>query len=122
MGPSAQPLRILGGLVDATLAYLEFTTVNGTGVNTSVRALAGWSLGTFTAGVAALTFPKHYRGIILLGSGEDLRGTPTTEHIFDLRTPSVAAGTGVIVATDKLAGTEENPTTTTIRLCFLVFE
>src|SRR4029078_11079573 len=58
-GPSAQPLAILAGVENAEFAYLEYTVASS--VVTLVRAPKGWSLGNFSSGIAALTFPKHYQ-------------------------------------------------------------
>lgn len=116
MRPRAQPSRVIG-LLDPLFYYMEITVASG--VVTNVVRPEGFAVGTFAAGVAALTFPRHFRTLMLVKAQENTRGAPTTEHDFDLRTVNVSLGTAVIVTSDKLAGTEENPVDGTIRLLFL---
>lgn len=119
MRAGGHPIRIFNALRDTQLHYFECSTVNGTGANTLIKGGSGITLGTFTAGVAAVTFPRSYTQFMLLDGQEDARGILSTEHQFDLRSVNLALGTAVMVANVKSTGVESNPLTGTLRFLFL---
>lgn len=118
IGRDAQPLRVLQ-LTNASLVYLEYTVSSGT--VTAVKAPAGWSLGNFTTGVAALTFPTDLDFVFPFeGSDDTDNASATSRHRISTKTISTTAGTAVVRSLDDNDGTTENPADGTIRLCYLV--
>lgn len=118
IGRDAQPLRILG-VTNATLVYLEFTTLSG--VLTDVRVPPDWALGDFTAGVAALTFPTHYDVFFPFVGQEDTdNASATSRHQLFTKTVNRAAGTASVRSSDDNDATTENPVDGTFTLCYLV--
>lgn len=120
IGPSAQPVHVLNGLPNFSFVYLEYTVSSG--AVTKVSAPAGWALGNFTAGVAALTFPGYYDGVLpFVGSENTDNASATSRHQLLTKTISVSAGTASVRCIDDNDGTTEQPVDGTIRLAYAVF-
>jgi len=120
-GPGAQPLAILGGVENAEFAYLEYTVASS--VVTLVRAPKGWSLGNFSSGIAALTFPKHYKVFFpFVGNESVTDASSTNRDYFETKTVVVASGTAVVNSVDENNGAIEAPVDGTVRLLYLVGE
>lgn len=119
IGPNAQPLRVLNGLPDAAIAYLEYTVSSGT--VTAVSVPAGWALGNFSTGVAALTFPKYYSAVFPFEGQENTdNASATSRHQLETKTINLTAGTASVRCFDQNDGTTENPVDGTFRLAYLV--
>lgn len=113
------PLVGVLGVRNAELAYLEYTVSSGT--VTSVQVPSGWSLGNFSSGVAALTFPAHYRCFFPFEGQENTdNANATSRHRLMTKTVSLSAGTASVRCEDNNDGTTENPVDGTFRLCYLV--
>ena len=119
MGSDARPVWLLGDLENGQFAVLQYTVSSGT--VTLVRAPAGWALGNFSSGIAALTFPKHY-GVMFpfVGQENTTNASATSRHQFLTKTIDVAAGTASVLSVDDNDGTTETPADGTFRLCYLV--
>jgi hypothetical protein len=72
-----------------------FTTSTGAFVATG-EPLAEYSLGSFTAGVAALTFPKHLTFLHGFGTHNTDSATEALRHHLEVRNVNYAAGTAVV--------------------------
>ena len=119
MGPNARPVTALGDIENPQFALLRYTVSSGT--VTVVKAPAGWSLGNFSSGIAALTFPKHYAEMFpFTGQENTTNASATSRHKLETKTIDVAAGTASVVCTDDNDGTVENPVDGTFRLLYLV--
>lgn len=120
MAKAAQsfPIGVLG-VRNADIAYLEFTVASS--VVTAVRKPAGWTLGDFSSGVAALTFPKHYAVFFPLEGQENTdNASATSRHRLMTKTVDVVAGTASVRVEDNNDGTTEAPVDGTFRLAYLV--
>jgi hypothetical protein len=117
--PSAQPVHVADGLADFTFIYLEYTVASGT--VTAVKQPKGWALGNFTAGVAALTFPKYFAQLFpFIGNEDTDNASATSRHQLLTKTVSLSAGTASVRCVDDNDGTTENPVDGTIKLMFAV--
>lgn len=119
VGSNSQPLSLLGDLPNGQVAVLRYTVSSGT--VTLVKAPKGWSLGNFSSGIAALTFPKHYNEMFpFVGAENTTNASATSRHCFHTKTIDTAAGTASVLSVDDNDGTVETPADGTFRLCYLV--
>jgi len=104
---------------NAELLYLEYTVASGT--VTAVTVPNGWSLGNFSSGIAALTFPKHYNKFYPFeGQENTTNASATSRHQLETKTIVVASGTASVICVDQNDGTVENPVDGTFRLAYVV--
>lgn len=120
MVPSAQPVHVSNGLPNFALHYLEYTVASG--VVTAVSVPAGWALGNFSAGIAALTFPKYFDGFFpFVGSEDTDNASATSRHSLYTKTVSKSGGTASVRCIDDNDGTTENPVDGTFKLVYATF-
>lgn len=111
----ASPARGAGALRGGCyIVGLEFTTSSE--AVTSVSGQTGFTVGDFTAGVAALTFPKHFRFLHGHGNDDDTVTTGAARQKLLLSAIDYAAGTAVLQCVDGDAGDDEAIADDTYRL------
>lgn len=119
IGPKAHLLRLLGDIENPQFAYLEYTVASST--VTAVKVPSGWSLGNFSSGIAALTFPKHYTVFYPFeGQENTTNASATSRHQLETKTVSTTLGTASVICVDQNDGTVEAPVDGTFRLLYLV--
>lgn len=82
-----------GGLEIGAI-YGTFTT--STGAFSQTRGPKGFTLGSFTSGVAALTFPTHLHFLYAFGHHNTDSATEAERHSLVVRDVDLTAGTAVV--------------------------
>jgi hypothetical protein len=108
--PNGFPLFVDPDLKDGGIAVWRGTVASG--VVTKVGGLC--TLGDFSTGVAAGTFPKCKKAVALFGESNTDSASSTSRHKIKLTTINPEAGTCVVRSVDENNGATENPADGTI--------
>ena len=99
MMPNGSTQAFGGGAIrkDPCTVCIQGTFTTSTGVFTATgEPNREYSLGSFTAGVATLTFPKHLSFLHGSGTHNTDSATEALRHLLTVRNVDLAAGTAVV--------------------------
>lgn len=105
---------------DGALVTIQGTFTTSTGVFAATgEPLDEYSLGSFTSGIAALTFPKHLSYLDGFGSHSAADASPANTRSLKVRAVDLAAGTAsvyLVLDSDGTTDTTHSIGTGTLRL------
>lgn len=108
---------------DCTFVCIQGTFTTSTGVFAATgEKFAEYSLGSFTAGVATLTFPKHLTFLHGWGTHNTDSATEALRHLLTVRAVDYAAGTAtvrLIQEDDASEDADHSAPTGTLRLVLI---
>jgi len=125
MMPNGSTPAFGGGAIrkDPCVVCIQGTFTTSTGVFTATgEPVNGYSLGSFTAGVATLTFPKDLTFLHGFGTHNTDSATEALRHHLEVRNVSYSAGTAtvrLVQADDNTEDADHSAPTGTLKLVLI---
>lgn len=95
--PRSSPAFAAGAIENGgSLGVLFGTFTTSTGAFSQTKAPRGFTLGSFTSGVATLTFPKHLSFLFSFGHHNTDSATEALRHSLVVRDVDLALGTATV--------------------------